>query len=419
MTAQSAVDTGARRTAPPARAVLMFAYYFPPGNFTGARRPLRFARYLRGHGYHTHVVTAQPQSGASPWPDAVCALPDRSWKTMAAQALHRVLPYNDQVTWVPAAVEAARAVCRAQRPEAVISTSPPVASHLAALAVKRLCGLPWVADFRDPLYGNPSRDRWWGGLWDAPVDRLIAREADAIIANTDAAADMLRARYPRLARKIHLIWNGYDPEAAIGPRPLPRRDFKLMVHAGSLYGQRHPTAVLGSLHRLVAGGRLKAGSIRLRLVGHFYREDPWVSQSRFNELVEAGVVEYTPGMVSAGDAAREMAEADCLLLLDLNDRGLGIQVPAKVFEYIQTGRPVLAFTARNSPVERILAGSGVRHVIVYPDLPAEEMDRRVLEGLRLPSDAVAPSSWFHERFNGASQAEALARILDSLVKQSQ
>ena len=419
MIAQSALHTGAGRAAAPSKTALLFAYYFPPGNFTGARRPLRFARYLRAHGYHTRVVTAQPQQGPSPWPDAVCALPDRSWKTRLAKALHRVLPYNDQVTWVPAAVEAARGVCRAKRPDVVISTSPPAASHLAALAVKRLYGLPWVADFRDPLYGNPSRNRWWGGIWDAPVDRLIAREADAIIANTDAAADMLRARYPRLAGKIHLIWNGYDPEAAIEPRPLPQRNFKLMVHAGSLYGQRHPTALLASLHRLIAAGLLKAETLRLRLVGHFYPDDPWVTQSKFKELVEARVVEHTSGMVSADEAAREMAEADSLLLLDLNDRGLGLQVPAKVFEYIQIGRPVLAFTARNSPVERILAGSGVRHIIVYPDLPAEEMDRRVLAAMGLPSDAVTPSSWFHEQFNGASQAGALARILDSLVKQSQ
>jgi hypothetical protein len=126
-----------------------------------------------------------------------------------------------------------------------------------------------VADFRDPIYGNPSRCRSWGWIWDSPMDRLIAYEAAALIANTDVAAEMLARRYPTLSHKIHLIWNGYDPENTLSAAPIPQRPYRLLMHAGSLYGQRHPSALLGSIHRLMQAGRLGPAEIKLRLVGDY------------------------------------------------------------------------------------------------------------------------------------------------------
>ena len=401
-----------------ARSVLMIAYHFPPSSATGARRPFRFVKYLARNSYRAHVIANQDQAEGSPW-QHVTRVPGEtvSWRARigsgAAAALQRFLPYNDQLPWIAHAVEAAREVASRTRPEVVISTSPPAVCHLAAWIVSRQLRVPWVADFRDPIYGNPSRRRSWGWIWDAPLDRLIVSQAAALITNTDAAAEMLARRYPELSHKIHLIWNGYDPEQRLTAQPLPQREYKTIVHAGSLYGQRHPTRILASLHRLVSRGAVDPRQVRLRLVGDLYENEPWVTQSRFHELMRAGCVEHT-GQVSPAEAAREMAESDYLLLLDLNDRGIGLQVPAKIFEYIQIGRPVLAFTGRNSPVQRILAGSGVRHICLHGSSPEDEVDRQLLALLDLPTAPVTSSPWFDEQFNGARQARTLAGILDSL-----
>lgn len=408
--------------ASPLRPVLMIAFHFPPSTATGARRPFRFARYLRDYGYLLHVITQVPQSSPSPWKHTTQApgsssIPRRvAIGSKAAKILQRFLPYNDQLPWVAHAVETATHVIARERPVAIISTSPPIACHLAAWLCSRWYGLPWIADFRDPLYGNPSRNRSWGWIWDAPVDRLIISKAAAVIANTDAAADMLRTRYPRMAHKIHLVWNGYDPEQIIGPLPLPKRSYRLLVHAGSLYGQRHPTALLASLHRLISSGKLNSTQLKIRLVGELYENDRWIAESKFSELIRLGCVEHTAGAVTADEAVREMAESDYLLLLDLNDRNIGLQVPAKIFEYIRIGRPILAFTGRNSPVERILSQSGIRHICLHGDSPAEEIDRQLLSLLDLPPMPLKPSAWFEEQFNGAKQSEALARILDEVLR---
>lgn len=397
----------------------MIAFHFPPSLATGARRPYRLAKYLVRHGYETHVITAVEQGSSSAWHfvmEAPGGTVKRTTKaaSKAARICQRYLPYNDELPWVPFAIEAAKTAMCDCRPAAIISSSPPLACHIAAFMIARQCELPWIADFRDPLYGNPSRNRSWGWIWDAPVDRLIMSQAAAVIANTDAAAAALAARYPQYRHKLHLIWNGFDPEEMLGPAGIPPRPERLLLHAGSLYGQRHPTLLLASLDRLIACGSIKARDIRVRFLGDYYETDPWLKEPSLQRLTGMGCVELTAAAVPPSEAAQQMQAAEYLLLLDLNDRGLGLQVPAKLFEYVQIGRPILAFTARNSPVQRILDNACVPHVCVHPDSPADSIDAAILSFLQLPSDPVKPSAWFFEQFDGDKQARSLAAILDSI-----
>jgi glycosyltransferase involved in cell wall biosynthesis len=406
------------------KTILMFAFHFPPSLQTGARRPYRFAKYLNAYGYRVHVVTAVPPKTERGWPSVsfaseIGASKKARFRSRTAACIQRFLPYNDQLPWIGYALEAAEKFLVANPVSAVISTSPPFVSHLAACAIKRQYGLPWIADYRDPLLGNPSRKRKWGWIWDAPMDCVVANQADAIIANTDAAAEMFRKRYPQREHKIHLIWNGYDPEHVFEAKPIPVRDYRIMLHAGSLYGQRHPSALLGCLRRLFRSGALRADRLRLRFVGEIIPGDPWILSSGFPDCVSEGWVEHTSRAIPAAEAQREMAEADLLLLLDLNDRGVGLQVPAKLFEYIQIGRPILAFTSRNSPTERILTQSGVPHVCIYGDAPATWIDQEVLRLLRMPSDPISPSQWFRNTFDGRAQTAALAAILDRICDERQ
>jgi hypothetical protein len=92
----------------------------------------------------------------------------------------------------------------------------------------------------------------------------------------------------------------------------------------------------------------------------------------------------------------------------------GYTVPAKLYDYLLAGRPILAVTDVNSPVERILAQSGVPYTCVYHRDSPEEIDRKLISFFRLPTDPVAPNVWFEEHFNGDRQVAALSALLDGL-----
>jgi len=406
----------------PQRHALVLAYYFPPVNESGALRPARFCKYLPQFGYKPVVVTTTSAEGlANPAPDVFQVSRNDGpkggsvWRRFAIRILQRVLPYNDRIEWVPDAIATASKILRHTKIQVVISTSPPIATHMVALWLRWRHGVAWIADFRDPLVGNPYRNRWHGRLYDALMERWIVSWADAVIMNTDAALMAMKRRYPQSTKKFHLIWNGYDPDDECRPRPIPQRDHKIMVHVGSIYGGRHPGRLVDSIARLLERGHLAAGKFRLRLIGSLEHDMPWLAHSAFEPLVRAGLIEYGNEVVPRLEAYRQMAEADYLLLLDVNALGRGLQVPGKIFEYIRIGRPILAFTPSGSPVERILAQSEIPHTCIAPSEQDDEIDRKVLNFLSLSNKAVDINSWFRANFDGRSQTAVLARLVSAMT----
>jgi len=399
-------------------ACLLLAYAFPPSSESGAQRPYRLFKYLPQNGCDVMVVccaSGVPDGSKERNISRVAGESASAGARRLSRVIQRVLPYNEQLDWLPAAVRKAGQLIRARKIRVIVSTSPPNCTHLAALILKHRFGIKWVADFRDPIYGNPFRNRRWGYPYDACLERLIFHEADAVIAVTDAMADAWKSRYPQHASKIHLIWNGYDPEVSIEPSPIPARSHKVLLHAGSIYGARHPSMLFSAIERLVAQRRLDPALVRVRLIGDI---DPnWLQAARhqFVELHATGCIEYVDRRVSQHEAVRQMSEADGLLLLDLNAMDATLQVPAKLFDYVRIGRPILAFTAHGSPTERILLGSNVPDICIYPGTPEQEVDEKVAAFFALPTNSVAPSCWFREQFDGAVQTTALSSILESLA----
>ena len=112
-----------------------------------------------------------------------------------------------------------------------------------------------------------------------------------------------------------------------------------------------------------------------------------------------------PNLVSKSEAEQITRSSDGLLIIQPHS---AVQVPAKLFEYVQIGRPILAFVPRQSSIEGVLRRSGVPFRTVYADAPPEEFDEAMLEYLSIQSEAVTPSTWFEETFNAERQTAMLA-----------
>jgi glycosyltransferase involved in cell wall biosynthesis len=399
--------------------VLIFAYHFPPENAIGGARPFRFAKYLSRLGYTCRVYTAAEQTGRDDSnteyiPDPFVAHPGGlGWHV--ERAIRKVfLPRELGTRWSYLAFRAARAYIRAHPGVRVtiFSTFPPLGPHLAAYQLAHAEGIPWIADFRDPLpeerigkgINFPRRAYKW-------LERAIARRADAVIANTDSATIRWREKFPNLNGKVQLIWNGFDPEERIQSLPVLSRDYKILSHVGELYGGRNATLVLESFARLIAAGRLPAGSVRVQLIGP---ADAGVlpNQDFLGRARAEGWLELVTKKVPRHEALNIARSSNSLLLLQPQS---STQVPGKLFEYLQIGRPILAVIQPNSPAERLLERSGVPYRCVYPGTTPAAIDNIVAGFFELPSTAVSPSPWFEEQFN----AEHQTRTLDALIRSLQ
>jgi len=399
------------------RQILLLTYTFPPDNTPAAVRPKQLCDYLPVHGYQP-IVVASSFEGARYELEFVHRVPVGDeplgvvFTSKLARAFMRLCaPYNDRLPWAPFAASAAAQLIRSRKIEAVVSTSPFLASHLAALWLKRKFGLPWVADFQDPVIDNPMRDRRWLYPYDALVEGAIFRGADRLTANTDTVASAWRRRYPRLASKVSVLWNSFDPEEKIPTGFVASRSHRVLSHVGALYGQRHPGQILSALERLGVG----ASMIRIKLIGPIQSSILAEYSELIERLCKRGQLEVDGQLVDRKTAMLETAQADYLLLLDINAKNASFQVPSKLLDYIRYGKPILAYTPKVSPVERILARSGVSYSTIDPNEPYVESDQKILEFFAAPYRQAAPSSWFNESLSARTLAKTLADLLNELT----
>jgi glycosyltransferase involved in cell wall biosynthesis len=242
---------------------------------------------------------------------------------------HRVAFYPDpQIGWYPAAVRAGTRAVRQQRFDAVLSSSFPITAHLIAMRISRRGGLPWAAEFRDPWSDTLPRLPY--GRRAAALERKIAREAGRVIMPTPTWASHYGARW---ATDVAVVPNGHDGRQA----PSSPAVGAVLTHVGSYSPRRQNLRALWS-----ALARLKAEDPalvpRIRWVGPI-DGDAWgeLSETGLAATVEVtGFLPHTEAMRLAG--ASSLLVASGLVGSDHVARGC---VPAKLFEYLATGLPIL------------------------------------------------------------------------------
>ncbi|HEX6491388.1 MAG TPA: glycosyltransferase [Gaiellaceae bacterium] len=358
--------------------VLLVTMYFPPAGGGGVQRPLKFATHLPSFGIETHVLA--PDDPKWVHRDDEARPPSQAWvhrarylgprgripsedlyrlegvdrlAYQAAALFRRALVPDTSVTWAPNAIAAATRIVRAERIDAVITTSPPNSINLIGAAVKRTTGAKWIADLRDPLVAdadNPverlaarAKEKVQVG-----VARLVASQADAIVTAWEGIAHEIRGYEPRAP--ITVIPNGADYDDFEGLSYLPGARFRI-THTGSFFGKRNPRPFLTAL----AASGLE--QVVARFVGELTTRDrEWAEGLGLGERLE---------LLPFGSRRRALAyqrdsEALLLLLPEAGDRG-GPVLPGKLFEYLAAERPILAAVPPAGAAANLIreAGAGI------------------------------------------------------------
>jgi hypothetical protein len=265
--------------------VILIAYYFPPTQAVGSLRPFRFYKYLKRMGFRCHVITAsKPEQN---YAADVNFIPDELrdvWDGAAkrplslnaySELLVRKVMFPGQlgIIWSIKAASLCHKIVAEHLGDRFVlfSTYPPLGVLLTGLIVMLRKRIPWISDFRDPL-GIGLGEGYvsgWMQFWNRRLETAVFRVASSVIANVEDAANLWRRRYPWARSKLHVIYNGFDPEEAPRAREIPPRTRKLIVHAGSLYCGRTPRVLVESLARLRAKGVPEAFTASILLVGSF------------------------------------------------------------------------------------------------------------------------------------------------------
>jgi glycosyltransferase involved in cell wall biosynthesis len=405
--------------------LLVVAYHFPPiAGSSGVQRTLRFVQHLPRYGWEAVVLTCSTRAYEDVKPDLARDIPEgtvveRAFALDTARQLAVAGRYpgwlarpDRWVSWWPGAALAGRRLIRAHRPSAIFSTYPIATAHLIGHSLARASGLPWIADFRDPMAqeGYPPDPKTWRSFKDVE-ERVFARAA-ACTFTAPGAARMYRERYPGSPARIEVIENGYDEDIFARAAGVGQAGESLhpgavtLLHSGIVYpDERDPRQLFAALARVKAAG----GGARLRIRFRAPVHDRLLAQLAREHGVE-DMIEVLPH-VPYGEALREMLRADGLMLLQAAN--CNEQIPAKLYEYLRARRPLVAFTDPRGDTAGALRASGVTAISALDrvdDIVAllSRFAAGERGGMLASEEAIA-------RGSRRARAERLAQLLDEVT----
>lgn len=407
----------------------MIAYHFPPmAGSSGIQRTLRFVQHLPHFGWQPSVLTASPRAYERTSNDLLADIPSttvvrRAFALDAARHLAIKGRYfggmarpDRWVSWRFDAVRQGLKMIAELKPRAIWSTYPIATAHLIGAELHRRSGLPWIADFRDPMAqeGYPSDPHTWQ-QYDA-IERHATTHAARSVFTTPGAARIYRERYPVVAERMVVVENGYDEESfasSEAARPTPtslRPGAMTFLHSGIVYPkERDPTQLFVALRRLSDAGRIASDRFKVRFRAA-------VHDALLHSLArEHGVEDFieTCPPVSYDDALHEMRCADALLVIQAAN--CNEQIPGKVYEYLRAGRPILCLSDSRGDTAGMLRSAGI-HSIADLD-SADEIASRLIEFIEEidTGHACLPTPVAVRDASRRGRAELLASYLDRVA----
>ena len=418
----------------PQRTVLLIAYHFPPvQGSSGVQRTLRFAQHLPKYGWRPIVLSIDPRAYESTAQVVGNEAP-------AGLAVHRAFGFNTATqlsilgrypaalalpdrwaTWRYWAVPRGMRIIREQRVDALWSTFPIATAHLIGLELARKSRLPWLAEFRDPMWQSdwppePRANRVWQAL-----ERKIFAAAERAVFVAPGAIEMYAERFPQIERRnFALVENGYDEETfrRAGEAEPPVHSVAearpvTLLHSGIIYSsERDPTQFFAAIAELKAQGAVSAKVLRIVLRASGTETN---FRAELERLGIADIVQLQPS-IDYVSALREMLTVDGLLILQAAN--CNAQVPAKLYEYLRADRPILALTDPKGDTARTLDAAGAG-LVARLDSVAE-----IREALLRLMGQIRNGNWRRASretvagYSREAQAAKLARLLDEVADRS-
>jgi glycosyltransferase involved in cell wall biosynthesis len=368
------------------RRLLILSYFYPPLAGGGVHRVLSFTRHLPAHGWacsvicagaHDYWVRDETLLAEVPAATEVLRVPGGSalagllrlggMGTAAGTAGRRssgafaalralsdwfLLP-DSYVGWAGRARDAARARIARGGIDALLSSSPPDSVHLAAADVARAERLPWVADFRDPWIGThfrrpPTR---WHAARQADMEARVIGNAQLVLAASRTHGDQLASRTHGRPQRLRVVPNGFEPAAAMPADADPRR-FRI-AFTGSLSLMEDVGTLLTAVHALVEHDPSALAELRVDLAGPC--DSKWPARVAALGL---GDVVRLAGPLAHRDSRALQRAADVLLLWKPAGERFRTMVPGKLYEYLDSGRPMLALLAAGDEAADLVERAG-------------------------------------------------------------
>lgn len=366
--------------------VLIITYYWPPAGGPGVQRWLKFVKYLPE--FHIEPIVYVPENPSYPLLDndlqkdvnenvtilknkifepyqlasflgkkqtkkmnagIITKSSKQTWKEKFLLWVRGNLFIPDaRVFWVNSSVKFLKKYISENQIDTIITSGPPHSLHLIGLKLKKQNPkIKWISDFRDPWttigYHKELKLSAWAEKKHKNLEKNVLQISDEIIVTSPRT----KLEFQNITSKnIHVITNGFDKE--IIENIILDTKFTL-AHIGSLLSERNPIILWESLGELIQENLNFATHFSLKLVGAISDE----VLKTIDQFIPKHYID-NKGYVSHNEALVEQRKSQILLIIEINSKDTKCIIPGKVFEYINSERPIIAIGPNDSDFEDII-----------------------------------------------------------------
>jgi len=363
--------------------ILFIAYKFPPIAGSGIQRPLKFIKYLPEFGIEP-IVFAPETAFWKAYDSKNLELPFLKQTIIYRCGIKKLARYYNLrfgqgqtrhphfyflalkyiwfidffSSWYFECKKTALEIAIAEQVDGIFTTSPPHSVHLFGAYLQKKLQKPWVMDLRDAMLDNPNKSlsglpKLLNHLIEYYYEKKYYASASAITTVSQPILDsmILRHRGISLARKTHIITNGFD-ESDYGSikRKTPSHKRMTVTYTGSFMSQHTPEHFLKSIKKLIVQNSVDPKRLSLKFVGYFDQKIMKIFY-QFSEDIPIEVIPFQP----YDRVLQYQMDSDLLLLIiSLTVEEGGSQIyTGKFFEYLGAKRPIFAL-APDGPLKNTI-----------------------------------------------------------------
>ena len=376
--------------------VLLITYYWPPAGGSGVQRWLKFIKYFSCFGIDPIVYTVENPSYAiedeslmSEVPADLQVIREPIWepnnilsklKTNEAKQsagflnpdpsfLQRQMHYiranyfipDARKYWIKPSVRKLTTFLKENPVDVIISTGPPHSVHMIGYELKKLLGIKWLADFRDPwtnidYFHNLPLTKGARKKHHELEDEVL-KEADAIL----VVGKTMREEFIDRNQNVYVVSNGFD-DRVDDDEVIMDRKFSIS-HIGMMNADRNPKIFWQALRELIDENEDFSRDLSVKLIG---KCDEEVYQT-VNDFALNNYVNFV-AYVAHKDVLKFQRSSQLLLLAVNNVPSSRSVITGKVFEYLQSNRPIIGIGPVDGDLDVILNESEAGHMVDFDDL---------------------------------------------------
>lgn len=351
--------------------VLFIANQFPPMGGSGVQRSVKFVKHLNKFGYEPIVFTRDTKTATlldetllNDIPKNTKIIKTNAYELSEVTGLFKIpckilskliIPDSARI-WFEKSKKKAIEIIKSENINIIYTTSAPYSDHLLGLYIKsKLPNIKWIADFRDEWTNNPytldNPHFFIRTKIEKKMELNVLKNADFLITNTP----VMRENFLKISKNngdnFFVIPNGYDEEDFLKIDFSKQKNDKFtMIYTGALYGRRKPDNFFKALKNLKDKNLLDENKFLVKLIGNYHKDKLQSQIDSYNLTNQIEIVGY----VSHNICIEYQVSADALILLEGSGIGANAFYTGKIFEYMNTKRPVLAFLPKGVAADLVL-----------------------------------------------------------------